>query len=67
MEKKEEEHRIKMLEREKEWKKVLEKHEKEKVKLVEDRLRAESAKNSLEAALNDAEGSAMNAMTNVLC
>ncbi|XP_031779255.1 golgin subfamily A member 1 isoform X2 [Nasonia vitripennis] len=55
MEKKEEEHRIKMLEREKEWKKVLEKHEKETAKLVEDRLRAESAKNSLEAALNDAE------------
>ncbi|OXU23753.1 hypothetical protein TSAR_013185 [Trichomalopsis sarcophagae] len=55
MEKKEEEHRIKMLEREKEWKKVLEKHEKEKAKLVEDRLRAESAKNSLEVALNDAE------------
>ena len=56
MEKKEEEHKIKMLEREKEWKKVIEKHEKEKAKLVEDRLKAESAKNKLEVALNDAEG-----------
>lgn len=56
-----------MLEREKEWKKVLERHEKEKAKLVEDRLRAESARNSLEAALNDAEGSTLSVITSALC
>lgn len=56
MEKKEEEFRIKILEKEKEWKKIVEKHEKEKAKLIQDRLKAESAKNSLEVALNDAEG-----------
>ncbi|KAJ8679471.1 hypothetical protein QAD02_015258 [Eretmocerus hayati] len=55
MEKKEEEHRIRMLEKEKEWKKIVDKHEKEKAKLVEDRLKAESAKDSLEVALNHAE------------
>lgn len=56
MEKKEEEFRIKMLEKEKEWKKNTEKFEKEKAKLIEDRLKAESAKCSLEIALNEAEG-----------
>lgn len=56
MEKKEEEWRIKLFEKEKEWKKVVEKQEKEKRKLEEDMKKIEITKQSLEHALQDAEG-----------
>ncbi|XP_057326039.1 golgin subfamily A member 1 [Microplitis mediator] len=55
LDKKDEEWKIRMFEREKEWKKAVEKLEKDKQKLDDGRLKAESAKLLLEAALRDAE------------
>lgn len=56
MEKKEEEWKVRLFEKEKEWKKVVEKQEKEKRKLEEEIKKTELAKQSLEGALRDAEG-----------
>lgn len=56
LEKKEEEHRIKIHEKDKELKRLLDKHERERNKLVEDKSKVESEKQSLETALNNAEG-----------
>lgn len=56
MEKRDEEWRVKFFEKERDWKKLADKLEKEKAKLIEDKVRAESAKTLLETALRDAEG-----------
>ena len=56
MEKRDEEWRIKILEKEREWKKIVDKQEKEKAKIEEEKVRAESARRSLELALGEAEG-----------
>lgn len=56
MEKRDEEWKIKILEKEKEWKKIVDKQEKEKAKIEEDKLKAENARRSLELALTEAEG-----------
>ncbi|XP_033227652.1 golgin subfamily A member 1 [Belonocnema kinseyi] len=55
MEKRDEEWRIKILEKEKEWKKIVDKQEKEKAKIEEEKIRAESARRSLELSLGEAE------------
>lgn len=56
MEKKEEEWKIKLLEKEKEWKKIVDKQEKEKRKLEEEIRKIQNTRQSLENALQDAEG-----------
>lgn len=55
IDKKDDECKIKILEKEKEWKKLLDKQEKDKLKLEDDKLKAESARRTLELALRDAE------------
>lgn len=56
MEKKEDEWKVRLIEKEKEWKKVIEKQEKEKRRLEEEIKNIEMAKQSLEHALKNAEG-----------
>lgn len=56
MEKKEEEWKVRLFEKEKEWKKVVEKQEKEKRRLEEEIKKIEMAKQSLEHAHKNAEG-----------